>query len=499
MACFIGLDVGTTRAKAGLFAANGALLALGACDNDAQHRGHSAELPAAAYWTAAQNSIRQALSQSSVPASEVAGLSISAQGVTFLAVDRHCSPLGNAIVAHDERGYEHLPALLARFTEDQFYLHTGFPHVDLVNDVPKLMWLRKEQPETWSRLGKLMLVGDYILYRLTGLLAGEATGWSSASLYDATSGGWWGELLDFLQLSPSQLPPIFPAGSVVGEILPQVADELGLPRKIPVIVGTMDQVAAALAVGSLAEGVILLSLGTVLAVGATALRNAFRDPLRRVFAYPHALPQASFVFSYSPTAGIVLDWFCQTFSVAPEGHASSAGALIALAGEAPPGSDGLTMLPHLMGMQSLGFRPDARGVFAGFSLGHGRAHFARAILEGIAYMARDHLQVLSEVGLAGHTVRSVGGGTRSDLWLQLIANVANEPIEVPQCREAAALGAAVLAAVGSGYYPSPEHAIAEMCRYESRFEPVPAAAEIYASHYQVYLDLCKRMYGEQPQ
>ena len=99
------------------------------------------------------------------------------------------------------------------------------------------------------------------------------------------------------------------------------------------------------------------------------------------------------------------------------------------------------------------------------------------ILEGVAFMARDHLQVLSEVGLVGHTVRSVGGGTRSDLWLQLIANVVNVPIEVPQCREAAALGAAVLAAVGSGYYPSPEHAIAEMCRYESRFEPDPAAAE----------------------
>ena len=114
------------------------------------------------------------------------------------------------------------------------------------------------------------------------------------SFYHATSGGWWGEALDFLELSPSQLPPICPAGSVVGEILPQVADGLGLPRKIPVIVGTMDQVAVALAGGSLAEGVLLLSLGTVLAVGATALRNAFRDPLRRV-SLPIRLPHPSLV------------------------------------------------------------------------------------------------------------------------------------------------------------------------------------------------------------
>ncbi|MGE5602613.1 MAG: xylulokinase, partial [Nitrososphaerales archaeon] len=464
MACFIGLDVGTTRAKAGLFTADGALLALGACENRAQHSGHAAERPAAAYWSAARGAIREALSRSPVPAVEVAGLSVSAQGVTFLAVDSQGSPLGNAIVAHDERGYEELPALLAHFSEEEFYLRTGFPHVDRVNDVPKLMWLRKKQSETWGRLAKLLLVGDYILYRLTGTFAGEPTAWSSASLFDATTGDWWHAMLDFLQLSPRQLPAIVTAGSALGEILPEVADELGLPRKLPVVAGTMDQVAAALAVGSLGEGIVLLSLGTVLAVGATARRNALRDPRRRVFAYPHALPQATFVFSYSPTAAIALDWFGETFFDSAQANGSQAPALIALAAHAPPGSDGLTVLPHLMGMQNPWFRPAARGVFAGFSLGHGRAHFARALLEGIAYMARDHLQVLSEVGLAGHTVRAVGGGTRSNLWLQMLADVLNVPLEVPRCREAAALGAAILAAVGSGYYPDPDQAVSAMCR-----------------------------------
>jgi xylulokinase len=259
----------------------------------------------------------------------------------------------------------------------------------------------------------------------------------------------------------------------------------------------MDQLLGAVGAGNIAAGVITEMTGGALAVVATTDRPRF-DPLRRVPCHYHGRPDLYALLAWNQTAGMALKWFRDEFCAAEIEAAARAGRdvyddLMAMAATAPAGCQGLIMLPHLEGAACPEFNPEAKGVFFGATLRHGRPHFIRSILEAVAYMLRQDVALVEELGATVQEIRSIGGGARSPLWSQIKADVLQRPITTLACEEVACLGAAMLAATAVGHFADLAEAVAAMVRVRRTFEPDPANAAVCETGYVRYLELYQRL------
>jgi len=283
---------------------------------------------------------------------------------------------------------------------------------------------------------------------------------------------------------------------VVGNISPQVKSELGLSTDTKVIAGSMDQMAAALGAGNIKPGIITENTGTALAVVATVDRPVY-DPQRRVPCAPHCVPDRFVLYPYAETSGIVLKWFRDTFP-SDTGRKEDYGQLLQLASRISPGAEGLLALPHFTGTACPDFNPQARGAFVGISFKHKRAHFIKALVESVAFMLRENIDLLKSLSIPVEKVRSLGGAAKSNFWLQIKADVLNLPVDLPECSEAASLGAAILAGVGAGVYKDIDEAIKVATSTKKTLMPQPKNVSAYQEVYQRYLDLYQRLYGKIP-
>jgi len=245
----------------------------------------------------------------------------------------------------------------------------------------------------------------------------------------------------------------------------------------------MDQIAGAVGAGNIAPGIVSETTGTALVLAATVNEPTY-DPRKRLPCYCHALPGKYLLLPYCQTAGMAFRWFRDQF-----GRGQSYNQLTALAAEVPPGCEGLVMLPHLTGSTSPYFNPQAKGVFYGLTLQHTRAHFVRAILEAVAFMLRENVELLEELRMDVGELVSLGGGARSTLWLQIKADVTGLPLRTAECEEATSLGVAILTAVGVGLFPDVERACQQMVRMGARIEPNAAHCALYEAAYHRYLQL----------
>jgi xylulokinase len=289
------------------------------------------------------------------------------------------------------------------------------------------------------------------------------------------------------------------SGQPVGTITPQAARETGLATDTVVTVGPLDQVAGAVGAGNIAPGIVTETTGAALAICATVDAPTY-DPGKRFPCHTHAITGKYILLSWVPTAGMALRWFRDEFGRQEQLQAREAGTeaytlLCEQAASVPPGCEGLVMLPHLSGAACPEFNPRARGVFFGFTLGHTKAHFTRAVLEAIAFLLRSNLSLLVEHGVPVTEVRSLGGASRSDLWLQIKADVIGKPIVRLAAEEAAALGTAILGGVGIGLFGSVADACSRMVSTEKRFTPNPANREVYDRQFERYRELYDALVG----
>jgi len=294
-------------------------------------------------------------------------------------------------------------------------------------------------------------------------------------------------MLDRAGVTREQLPRVLRPGSVIGELRPAAAAELGLQGGIPVCTGCNDQLAGAVGAGNVAPGVVTETTGTALAVVSTTPAILDDD---RVCVGRHPVPELFYALSYANTSAIVLRWFRDL--VAP---GESYEALTVEAGLVAPGSDGLTVLPHFCGTAPPALDPTARGAIAGLSLGHGRAHITRAIMEACACELRECLEPLLDRGMEIQSVRSLGGAARSDLWLQMKADLLGVPVERPECTDAASVGAAALAATGVGHFATVTEAAQAWYRPGREVSPDHERSATYEDIYGRYVDLARRVYG----
>ena len=349
----------------------------------------------------------------------------------------------------------------------------------------KLLWVRENEPENWNRVRHVLLPKDYVRFRLTGERATDMADASGTLFLDVAHRRWSQEMLDAAAVDESLLPAVYESPEICSRISAQGAAESGLAAGTPVVAGAGDQAAGAVGMGIVSPGTVSATIGTSGVVFAATDRPAL-DTRGRVHTFCHAIPGRWHVMGVTQAAGLSLRWFRDTFTIDSNGVPAPYDRLTDEAAKIPAGSDGLLWTPYLMGERTPHLDGSARGALVGLTASHTRGHVVRAILEGVAFSLRDTFTLFQEMNVPVNSIRLGGGGARSPLWRQIQADVYGHSVELVAAEEGAAYGAALLAAVGAGVWPSVDAACAAAVRVASRVEPQPAAVATLNASYAAF-------------
>jgi len=484
----MGIDLGTTAVKVGLFDA-----ACGEAVGLARHEYRttspapgSVELDVETYWEATVAATRQAMEEAGQPT--VLGIGLSSQGQTFVPLDRHYQALRPAIVWLDTRAGEQAAYLRSVFDPDEYLLRTGHPFPSAIDSAAKILWVRQHEPDVWRRTRYLMLLPDYLGLRLTGERRLDVNNAESTAMFDQTTRGWWPEALAAVGVPAEWMSPIGRPAETIGTLRAEAPQELGLPQGIPVALGSNDQFNGAVGVGNVVAGIASGTVGTAMAIVTTVSEVGPHAP-RGLLRGHHPVAGLFYLLSYAKTSGVLLTWLRDL--LAPSGGYEE---LLAEAAEVSPGSDGLVCLPHFSGTATPTFRSDVAGALVGLTLAHGRAHLVRAIIEAVCFVARDAISLTARAGQAPTELRMLGGATQSDFWMQMLSDVVRLPLQIPACGEAPVLGGAIFAGVAAGRFASVVEGSQAYYRPSRTFLPREDAASRYDDAYAAYREAMTRLY-----
>ncbi len=486
----IGCDLGSQSLKVILLSADGQLCGEASVGYPISYpRPAWAEQPAETWLEAFSGAVLSLLSQTGAPASSIRGIGLAAQVDGVVAVDASGRPLRPAIIWMDRRATPQCEQAAQRAQPHRLFELSGL-NLDASHVAPKIRWLYDNEPQITDLTRFFLLPGSYLAYALTGELGVDYSNASSTLLLDVRTRQWSDELCRAFELEKTTLAPVFPAQRVIGGLKPALAERLGLPVGLPLVLGSGDEHAACLGAGVSRPGLVCDIAGTAEPVCAASASPAF-DPTGLVETHCHADASAWLLENPGFVSGANYRWFRDEFARLEAQQISAAGGnpydvLNEQAAHVPPGSEGLIFLPCLMGAMAPEWNAAARGVYAGFTLAHTRGHFVRALLEGSAYAVRDICDQLQAVGLPLAQIRAVGGGARSRLLRQVKADVTGLPVALPQTIETTALGAGMLALVGLGMCASLQEAAQNAVRLVEVLDPNPAVRQCYEDHYQLY-------------
>jgi xylulokinase len=446
----VGLDVGTTGLKAVAISPSGDVVATAerSYPLSTPRPGWSEQDPDD-WWRAGE----EALAALRV---EPAAVGLSGQMHGLVALDASGRPLRPAILWNDQRTAAECEEIEARVGRERLIGLTGNRALTGFT-APKLLWLRRHEPDLYARIAHVVLPKDYVRLRLTGERAIDVADASGTLLFDVAARRWSDEVLEALEVPREWLPSVYESPYV------------------PHMPGAGDQAAAALGVGIDSSGPISVVLGTSGVVFA-ALPSFAADAEGRVHAFCHAVPGGWHAMGVMLSAAGSLRWLRDAVGGAYD-------ELVAEAERWPPGAEGLVFLPYLAGERTPHADPEARGAFVGLSVRHDRGALARAVLEGVAFGLRDSLELLRELGVEAVVGRASGGGARSLLWLRIVASVLGVPLELTAVEEGSAYGAALLAGVAAGVFADVHDAVATCVRVRDRIEPDTEWAEAYEEQY----------------
>lgn len=489
----LGLDLGTSGVKAMLLPIDGGEAVSHTVDLalDTPRPGWSEQSPET-WWTAAVTAIRGVLARSGVAPGDVVALATAGQmhGATLL--DAAGTVLRPAILWNDARTGAQCDTIMERVGLPQLLNWVANPALAGFT-LPKLLWVREHEPEVFGRIATVLLPKDYLTYRLTGELATELSDASGTLLFDVAHRRWSADLAGALDIPLSILPPVHESIGIVGHVRAGAARSTGLRQGMPVVAGGADNACAAVGMGVVRPGDMLASVGTSGTLVAPT-HSPDIDLQGRLHTFCHAVPDTWYVMGVVLSAGGSLRWFRDTLGETERAAAERKGRdpyeeIVDQAATVSPGSEGLIFLPYLTGERTPHGDPSARGAFIGLSLRHTRAHLARSVIEGVTFALADAAALMRDLDLDLDTIRMTGGGARSALWRQMLADVLGAAVVTASTDTGPALGAAILAGVGVGVYPSVPEATASLIRLTARTEPDPLQSARYERLHAVYADL----------
>jgi xylulokinase len=477
MKLFLGLDVSTTGAKALLINEKGAVVssATEPLTLSAPHPLWSEQDPRD-WWAGITISIRQTLAQAGVSGSAVTAIGLTGQMHGLVLLDEQGEVLRPAILWNDQRTGPQCDEMRTRLGRQRLIQITG-------NDAltgftaPKILWVQQNEPEIFARARHILLPKDYIRYRLTGGYAMDKADGSGTILFDLKDRNWSADMLAALEIPVAWLPTTFEGPEVTGYVSSTASAETDLAQGIPVVGGGGDCAAQAVGVGAVQQGIISLTLGTSGVVFAST-ESPLIEPEGRLHAFCHAVPNHWHFMGVMLSAAGSLQWYRDT--LAP---GVSFDTLVNEASQINAGSEGLLFLPYLTGERTPYPDPMVRAAWVGLTVRHTRAHMTRAVLEGVAFGIKDSFTLILQAGLGSiEQVRISGGGAKSDLWRQIMADVLAVELVTVNTTEGAAFGAALLAGVGAGVYENVPSACDATIRITGRTSPTQAG-RVYQEYY----------------
>jgi xylulokinase len=492
----IGLDIGTTGCKAIVFSDDWRVIGQGKREYSIlTPQTHWAEQDAELVWKLAVESLAEAISQSK--SNPTKAMALSVQGEAVIPVDKKGRPLRNAILGMDTRTTQENEWLAETFGAEALYSKTGMP-MHTMNTLTKLLWLKKHEPAVWDRSHQFLLYEDYFLRRLTGKASISHCLASRTQMYDLRSGCWAADILDKCGIDAGRLSELAPAaGGVVGNLEKNIAARIGIDGDVLVISGGHDQACAALGSGVIEPGLAMVSTGTAEVVEVAMSQPVLGESLRRgnISVYRHVAAGLFLSMTLNHSGGLLLRWFRDTLGKDKllEARQSGTDAYDLMLADAKPGPTNLMVLPHFSGSGTPTLDTTSRGAFLGMTFATTQAEMAKAILEGLTFELRVNLDLLRGAGIRIDELHAVGGGARSDIWLQLKADVCQTPLRVPRITEAACLGAAVLASVGAGDYDCINSALQDAVGLDRTIKPSSRNIEAYEQRYELYLELYPKL------
>jgi xylulokinase len=478
----LGLDVGTsgTRAVAVDTASGEVVVEASAGYSLSSPRPGWTEQDPTDWWHASKEVLGKVVAEVD---GEVVGLSLTGQMHGSVFLDSSDAVIRPALLWNDHRTERQCEKITEAVGSERLLSIAGNPALTGFQ-APKILWLRDEEPENFSRVAHVLLPKDYIRFLLTGERATDASDASGTLLLDVGRRDWSAEILDALGLPTRWMPTVYEGPEDTGRLRQEVAEELGLPGGLPVAAGGGDNAAAAVGTGIVREGLVSSSVGTsgVLFAATTGFTP---DPSGRLHAFCHAVPNGYHVMGVTLSVGGSLSWWCDALN-SVGGARVGYDELVKAASPVPVGSEGLLFLPYLTGERTPHLDPRARGAFIGLTARHSVAHMTRAVMEGVVFSLRDSLEIMRELSVPIEQVRATGGGAKSALWRELQADVYGVSVHRTSADEGPAYGAALLGGVAAGVYRDVEEASSLVKLREEVTEPEAERTRVYEEYYGVY-------------
>ena len=486
----LGIDVGTTGCKAGLFSKDGHLVASAYEEYDIQRPQPGwAELDAVEVWAKVKGTIRKAVSGSA--SDPVKALAVSSLGEAVVPVTKDRQILGPSILNFDVRGEEYLGSFSNAVDNERLYRINGNTlgnHYGLT----KLKWIQQHQPDLYQQAFKFLLWSSLVSFMLGAEPVVDYSLANRTLLFDVDRCDWSDELLELFGLERAKLPGTAPSGQVIGTVSGRIADELGLPPNVSIVTGGHDQSVNAVGCGVIQEGRAMYGMGTFVCI--VPVFGKRRQPAlmieRGLNTEHHAAPGRYVSFIYNQ-GGSLLKWFRDTFAAVEHHEARQAGHDIYpdLISEMPRGPSSIMALPHWSTTGPPEFISDSCGLLAGLRLETSRGDILKGLLEGVTFYLKECVESLPAVGIEIADLCAVGGGSKSDAWIQLSADIMGRPFVRPEITEAGILGAAIIAGTGQGIFPTLEDGVKAMVRLDRTFTPDPQQQKLYERWFEMYTRL----------
>lgn len=479
---FLGIDIGTSGSRAVVIDENGQIVDSAAAthaDFASPEIGWAEQNPDD-WWRACREIIADVLQ--TVQPDEIGAVSFSGQMHGSVFLDETDKIIRPALLWCDQRTEKQCVEITEKIGKERLIELVCNPAVTGFT-FPKVLWLRENEPENWRKVRTVLLPKDYIRLKLSGDKASDAADSSGTLLFDVQNRRWSGEMLAAFEIDAQILPKVYESIEITGTISESGAKETGLKKGTPVVAGAGDNAAGAIGMGVCRVGKVSATIGTSGVIFAVSDKPRL-DLQGRIHTLCHAIPNRWHNTGVTLSAGLSLKWFRENF-----GDGGSYDELVADAEKIPSGSDGAIWLPYLMGERAPYLDPNARAAFVGITASHTKAHFTRAVLEGVAFSLRDSLEIFKESGVEVSSVRLGGGGAKSRLWRQIQADVYQKPVEIIEADEGAAFGAAILAGVGAGAWKTVDEACEKAIKVTETIEPNPESSEKLNRNYEAFKTL----------
>jgi len=484
----LGIDVGTGGSRAVVIDEGGRIVASATVEHQPFSSPQTgwAEQDPSDWWQATSAAIRSVTANDNVRTEEIAAVGLSGQMHGAVLLDQRDEVLRPALIWCDQRSDAQCEELTKTIGASQLIKLTCNPALTGFT-LPKMLWVRDNEPELWKQATSVLLPKDYVRFKLTGDKATDVADASGTLLLNVAERKWSEEMLSVTGINPKMLPRVFESPEITGVVSSAGAESTGLRIGTPVVAGAGDQAGGAVGIGIVKPGAVSATIGTSGVVFA-ATNSPALDPKGRVHTFCHAVPGRWHVMGVTQGAGLSMRWFRDQFG-ARTGDGDPYDRMTAEAANIPPGANGLLWAPYLMGERTPHLDPHARAALVGLTASHTRAHVIRAIMEGVAFSLRDSFEIFNEMQVPVETIRLGGGGARSRLWRQIQADIYGRAVATVEAEEGAAYGVALLAGVGTGAWNSVDAACEAVVRTRDQVEPDKKSEELLARQYKSYQKL----------